>query len=207
MGVANFAGLLKAQTPRDDPDWELIETIFEAAQKCRTLLSSMIRNLRESGTDFYPLDLREVLTSAFEDARRQEKQAGACVRISEHWPGTPTMIRGDALQLREAFKNILVNALQAMPRGGDLSLVIEADPSESDVRIRITDTGEGIPEANLENVFHPFFTTKKNTGGGLGLSFAFRVIQNHSGRIDVQSNSGSGTTFTVTLPFPAEDGA
>jgi len=205
VGVANFAGLLKAQTPPDDPSWELIDTIYEAAQKCRTLLSSMIRNLREAGTDFYPLDLREVLAGALDDARRQEREAGACVHVSESWPESPMMIRGDALHLREAFKNILVNAFQAMPEVGDLSLVIEPNPSVGDVRIRIKDTGEGIPEANQEKVFHPFFTTKKNTGGGLGLSFAFRVIQNHSGRIDVQSGSGQGTTFTVVLPLPVED--
>jgi signal transduction histidine kinase len=93
--------------------------------------------------------------------------------------------------------NIVLNAIQAMPNGG--TLTIESGLRNEMLEVKIADTGNGIPEENRKKLFSPFFTTKKN-GTGLGLAITYRIIENHRGRIDVASEPGRGTTFTVKIP-------
>jgi signal transduction histidine kinase len=109
--------------------------------------------------------------------------------------------------LHQAFLNILVNARQAMPHGGRLTVETRSRPGNGPaIEIRVTDTGTGIPPDHLRRIFQPFFTTKAQ-GTGLGLAIAARAVEEHGGRIAVQSAVGRGTTFTIALPVtPAGDG-
>ncbi len=109
-----------------------------------------------------------------------------------------TAIAGDREQLKQAFLNLILNALQAMPDGGTLTIATELH--EAQAAILFIDTGRGIPPADLERIFNPFFTTRKE-GTGLGLAITHRIIQGNGGRIDVTSRPGAGTTFTVFLPL------
>lgn len=102
-------------------------------------------------------------------------------------------------QLNQVFMNLLVNAAQAMPGRG--TLTIKTLPLGNEIQVKISDTGVGIPRANLRKIFDPGFTTKGvGVGTGLGLSICYKILQDHGGRIAVQSEVGHGTTFTVTLP-------
>jgi signal transduction histidine kinase len=107
-------------------------------------------------------------------------------------------------QLNQVFMNLLVNAAQAIPEKGEITLrtgTADNADGEAMVFIAVSDTGSGIPPENLRRVFEPFFTTKPvGKGTGLGLSLAYGIIQKHGGRIDVTSTPGMGTTFTVFLP-------
>ena len=108
----------------------------------------------------------------------------------------------DVPQLKQVFLNLVTNALDAMPHGGTLAVTTARDGDF--VRIDFQDTGSGIPEANLSRIFDPFFTTKpavKETG--LGLSVSLGIIHSHGGTIDVRSEVGNGSTFSVRLPIPA----
>jgi signal transduction histidine kinase len=100
--------------------------------------------------------------------------------------------------MKQALLNLILNAIQAMPQGGTLtvSTALRKDAME----IRIADTGVGITEESRKKLFSPFFTTKRN-GTGLGLAITYRIIENHRGRIDVESEPGKGTAFTVRLPI------
>jgi len=100
--------------------------------------------------------------------------------------------------LRQAFLNLILNAIQAMDNGGVLTIV-SALRGDS-IEITVADTGIGISEENRKKLFSPFFTTKKN-GTGLGLAITYRIIENHRGTIDVASEPGKGTTFTVKIPI------
>jgi len=103
----------------------------------------------------------------------------------------------DAGLLKQAFLNLALNAIQAMPDGG--LLTVESGIKDGAIEVMISDTGIGIPEENRKKLFTPFFTTKKN-GTGLGLAITYRIIENHRGSIDVASGPGKGTTFTVRIP-------
>ena len=114
-------------------------------------------------------------------------------------------IAGNTGEMEQVFLNLIINALQAMPDdGGELDIAI--DRTEEQVIVRIEDTGEGIPEENLPRIFDPFFTTREETGGtGLGLSIIFGIVEKHNGRIEVDSDLGQGTTFTLIFPSIQED--
>jgi two-component system, NtrC family, sensor kinase len=112
----------------------------------------------------------------------------------------PSRIAGNTGEMEQVFLNLIINALQAMPEdGGDLR--IDIDCIDEQVIVRLQDTGEGISEENLPKVFDPFFTTREDAGGtGLGLSIIFGIVEKHSGRIEVDSEVGQGTTFTLRFP-------
>jgi signal transduction histidine kinase len=109
---------------------------------------------------------------------------------------------GDKDQIQQAFLAILVNAVEAMPGGGTLSLKTSSDTDRKKVKIQIQDTGSGISPADLPHIFEPFFTTKKEGKGvGLGLSVCYGIIERHDGKIEVNSVVGQGSTFTIELPL------
>ncbi len=111
-------------------------------------------------------------------------------------------VRMDRQKLAHAFMNILLNAIQAMPEGGRLTVRADTASASADgrrIRVRITDSGPGIAPANLDRIFEPYFTTKEG-GTGLGLALAYKIVQEHQGTIRAESQPGAGATFTVTLP-------
>jgi len=110
-------------------------------------------------------------------------------------------IYGDRHQLTQVFLNLVLNALDAMPRGGVLTITADKTEDGNFVDIGFEDTGVGIPEKYLDSIFDPFFSSKKNAKGtGLGLSVSLGIVKQHGGDIRVRSDVGVGTTFTVSLP-------
>jgi CheY-like chemotaxis protein len=107
-------------------------------------------------------------------------------------------VAGDPAELREAFTNLVLNAVDAMPKGGTLTLRTRV--ADGQVEVEVHDTGTGIPEHIREKIFDPFFTTKGPKGTGLGLSMAYGILQRHNGRIMVESEEGHGTTFRLLFP-------
>ena len=160
--------------------------------------------------------LEEILALFDNEARKNN------VRITTKLAELPK-ITADAGQISQALVNIILNAIQAMQKGGELTVktdvgeVIKLGTSGAEgeeeakpvpvVFIEITDTGVGIPEENLKNIFDPFFTTKEVGGTGMGLPITLRIIEDHHGTIRVKSQVGKGTTFLVTLPQSHEEKA
>lgn len=118
-------------------------------------------------------------------------------------------IEADDVLLKQVFINLFQNAVEAMPEGGDIRVVVSVKPlvesQRPEVEIEVSDTGIGIPEEKMNKIFHPFFTTKEN-GTGLGLSLVQKIILYHSGRIEVKSMEGRGTTFRIALPLRHQRG-
>ena len=108
-------------------------------------------------------------------------------------------IKGDSIQLKEAFHNVLINAIEAMEDGGVLQVETEYQPQSSQVQISVTDTGRGIPDTLRHKIFQPGYTLKEG-GSGFGLTIVQRTIRDHMGSIDLRSKEGGGTTFTIHLP-------
>jgi two-component system NtrC family sensor kinase len=123
------------------------------------------------------------------------------VNLTEKLAESLPQINGHSGQLQQVFTNLVLNAVQAMPGGGSLTVASEMVEDSKTVHISFTDTGVGISEENLDKIFEPFFTSKKvGEGTGLGLSVSYGLIKNHGGEIKVKSEVGQGTTFTVILP-------
>jgi two-component system NtrC family sensor kinase len=112
----------------------------------------------------------------------------------------------DANQVQQVLINIILNSADAMPAGGILTITTQAAPGDAYVQVQFADTGLGIPEKDLHRIFDPFFTTKGDKRGtGLGLAVSYGIIERHRGQIEVQSEEGKGTTFTVKLPLQASE--
>ena len=115
-------------------------------------------------------------------------------------PGLP-VVRGDYNQIQQSIINLIFNSIDAMPEGGKLLVATSYSPSDRKVSIQVRDTGCGIGKEDLPHIFEPFFTTKSEGQGlGLGLSMVEGIIERHKGSIDVASELGKGTTFTLKLP-------
>jgi signal transduction histidine kinase len=121
------------------------------------------------------------------------------VEVRRVFPEAPLSVLGDKSQLKQLFLNLLLNAVQSMPAGGMLTVEALRKDGPKAV-VTVADTGEGIPEENLDRIFDPFFTTKKG-GTGLGLSICYNIVKSHGGDIEVKSRVGQGTTILVSLPL------
>ena len=111
------------------------------------------------------------------------------------------MIKGDDRELQQCFLNLIFNAIEAMPDGGQLWIISKLKHDKKNVQVEIQDTGYGISKENLEHIFDPFFTTKgEGKGTGLGLSIVYGVTKNHKGNIKINSKVGEGSSFVLEFP-------
>ncbi len=148
------------------------------------------------------VDLNEVIDQALDLAGHYaELQA---VQVIKELDSSVPRLTGDFDQLRQVCFNLALNAIQAMPEGGRLTL--RTSVTDGQLKLEIQDTGHGISPENMRKLFTPFFTTKeKGKGIGLGLAVSHGIIQRHNGRIEVQSKEGVGTTFTIYLPLHQQE--
>lgn len=168
-------------------------------QRIRGILDSFVRFARPAQLALGEVSLPAVLSHIVELLRGEAQERG--VEVTVDVSSTIPTVLGDETLLSQVFLNLMINALQAMPKGGRLALT--ATPSDGSeipaVDIGVADTGVGIPNRDLPKLFEPFFSTKSD-GTGLGLAIAYRIVEDHQGDIRVSSREGLGTTFTVRLP-------
>lgn len=186
--------------PADGADRErfddLLGTIKEETGRLNRLVSDVLNFGRPANLNKRPIDLRAALDGVVAIVRAQAEDQG--VRIESEGPDAPVEVVADAQKLTSCFSNIVINAIQAMPEGGELRIAIE--PAGETVRVRFTDTGLGVPDDALDRVFEPYYSTK-DTGTGLGLAVTKKIVEEHGGRIRAASAPDSGTTFEVELPL------
>ena len=159
----------------------------------------MLTFSRSSSPQFKEFDLQQLVreTLAFIQPILQQRN------ILVEPPATDAVwIQGDSEMLRQMMMNLFMNALQAMPERGQLSVRVYSD-NDRGVRIEVEDTGIGIPAENISRIFDPFFTTHEK-GTGLGLSLVHQIVGKHQGKISAQSDFGKGTKFTINLPWRGE---
>ncbi|MGH7317146.1 MAG: hybrid sensor histidine kinase/response regulator, partial [Candidatus Rokuibacteriota bacterium] len=153
------------------------------------------------------VDLNQIVQQVLETTesiwRQDSRRRGVEIEVeTDLAPGLPR-VAGDPAELREAFTNLVLNAVDAMPGGGTLTL--RTGTTAGQVRVEVRDSGTGIPEHIREKIFDPFFTTKGPKGTGLGLSMAYGILQRHNGRITVESEESRGTTFRLLFPPTTSD--
>jgi two-component system NtrC family sensor kinase len=180
-----------------------LDTIAKQALRCREIVKGLLDFARQSDVRVTRTDVNAIIDSAVLLLQRQAVFHNVSIERRVD-PAAPRVLI-DPGQLQEAVTNLLVNAVDAMETGGTLTVETESAPATGEVRIRVADTGCGIPEQNLPFLFEPFFTTKKvGKGTGLGLAIVHGIVTGAGGSIEVATGS-SGTRFTIHLPLaPAE---
>ena len=201
--IRNPLGIItgSAETVRKHEDQKIREEmtryILEESKRINGLISSFLDFARPKEPKLMSCDLKEVLEKTLLLLSPQARTLG--VEIKKEIPQAPLQTSIDPDQMRQAFTNLGVNALEAMPQGGVLK-VTALENARDKVVIRFSDTGKGIPNELKAKVFDPFFTTKEG-GTGLGLSIAHRIITQHGGSLGVEGGEGKGSTFTIALPL------
>lgn len=183
-------------------DLEVIETAaLDSAQTVRRI-QNFAR--QQGNADFEAVDLNGLVRDAIEITRTRwlDDALSRGIKYSVDFEATELpMILGDGSQLREVFVNLIINALDAMPQGG--ALHVSSSRNGADSWVRFSDEGGGIPRRIRERIFEPFFSTKGASGTGMGLAVSYGIVTRHNGRIDVESEVGKGTAFTISLPLGA----
>lgn len=210
--VKNPLAVIKglAEEAAEDPDLddytiEALKTIRESATRANTIVTDLLKFARQSTPVIHRRDIRETLQSVFRLTEYLLRKGH--VTLHAELPDEMVMVTYDAQQIEQVLINLMTNAIQAMPDGGDLFVRLE--PGEEHVKITVRDEGTGIPQEYLGKIFDPFFTTKaEGEGTGLGLSVSYGIVSQHGGHIEVESEVDEGTEFTVLLPkAPVEAGS
>jgi len=183
----------------DEERLDVIRDLVSESERAQRIVRNLLDFARESEAEVDALDACEIVDETLRLAANQIKLSGTKVEreCQEHLPP----LHGDRQQLQQVFLNMVLNALEAMPGGGTLTISLGPDKSRERVSIRFQDTGVGIPEQHLEDIFDPFYSSRASgEGTGLGLSVSLGIIRQHGGHIHVRSKVGVGTTFEVLLP-------
>jgi two-component system NtrC family sensor kinase len=203
-GILMFANLIAEDRSLPQPKRDDAMIIVRETQRC----AEIVKRLLEFSRNSIPRKQHAFVEKIMDDtvALLEHQASLADIEIVRRYETGLPAIEVDPGQIEQVFVNIMVNACQAMPHGGRLTIAIHADYDRHFLVTTVEDTGHGIPRENLEKIFDPFFTTKDHPAGGvsgtgLGLSVSYGIVQNHGGRIEVASQVGKGTVFTVELPL------
>jgi signal transduction histidine kinase len=182
-------------------DEELAAAVERELKRIDSIICQMLSFAAQKPTAFKPVNVHDVLEVSL---RLLHHQINAkMISVTRDFKARPETIHGDESQLQQVVMNLLLNALEAMGINGTLTISTEAAKNEQGspmLKLSIRDTGMGITRENLERIFEPFFTTKKR-GTGLGLAISQRIVQEHAGKIEAQSEANKGSTFEILLPI------
>ena len=209
MGIEGNVSLMLLDTKESHPHHSMLREIEKNVQSCAQLTRQLLGYARKGKYDVVPLDLNQLIEETSNSFQRARKQ----IRIYRALAPDLRPVEVDAVQIKQVLYNLYVNAADAMPKGGELFLKT-SNLSYKDMRGRtykpkkneyvsmvVTDTGMGMDRRVLDHLFEPFFTTKETgKGTGLGLASVYGIVKGHGGYIDVESEQGKGTTFSIYLP-------
>jgi len=206
-GILTYIALLSKKMNTDEVDQRIradVQRYLQIMQaefhRCDAIVARLLDASHLPPASSRPVDVYEMVERSLTLVRsRMERQN---ITVVKKKGKNPRKILGDPEQLQQVITNVIVNACEAMPRGGRLTIAINNDDTDC-VRLVFSDTGCGIPKREMAKIFDPFFSTKSRRQGrnmGLGLSLVRSVVHQHNGKIEVRSKVGRGTTFTIQLP-------
>src|SRR6201998_509430 len=211
-GILTYAKLLRKWIDREDSGEsrraeirDALDLIALESRRCGDLVKNLLTFSRATPMNLQPANLNEVIDRSLRLVQHQLDLAGIQVQPQLD-PDLPPVVC-DAAQIEQVLLALIMNALDAMPQGGNLWLTTSFGHEPNQVRIVVRDDGSGIPPEILPRIFEPFLSTKETGRGvGLGLAISQSILERHNGNIEVQSETGRGTTFTVTLPWDEDNG-
>jgi len=200
--ISSYAQMLTKQMKEDKRLTPLLERITQQTFRASEIANGLLNFSRTSTTEFRETDLNQVIRDTLTLVEHQMKTAR--ITVAMELSGELPRIHGNPGKLQQVFLNLLLNAKDAMPQGGELRVATVAN---GHVEAVIADSGAGIAPEHLKRIYDPFFTTKsapkpgERRGTGLGLSVSYGIIQEHAGKINVESTLGVGTTFHLEFPL------
>ncbi|BBO68694.1 hypothetical protein DSCA_26240 [Desulfosarcina alkanivorans] len=218
-GIVSYPDLLLMDLPEGSPLSAPIETIKESGQKAATIVQDLLTLARRGVSTSEVLDLNRLIEAQQRSAEYKKLLSYyPDIRVSFHLAAELPNIKGSSVHLNKTIMNLISNAAEAQPNGGDIIVTTENLYMDRDlrgydtvnageyVRLRVKDHGEGISETDLDHIFEPFYTKKKmgRSGTGLGLAVVWGTVQDHEGYINVHSRPGEGTVFDLFFPLSRE---
>jgi two-component system, NtrC family, sensor kinase len=201
--ISSYAQMLSKQLQEDPQKMALMEKITRQTFRASEIVNNLLNFSRTSGTEFTEVNVNKIIRETLALLEHQLKTAR--VSVEDELNGNLPAISGNAGRLQQVFLNLFLNARDAMPAGGTLRIVTA---NGDGVSVAVSDTGSGIAQEHIQRIYDPFFTTKtspregqQNRGTGLGLSVTYGIIQEHAGKIRVESQAGQGTTFYLDFPL------
>ena len=203
-GISSYAQMLLADTSENDPRYDLLRKVEKQTFRAASIVNNLLEFARNRRQEHRPLVLARVVGEALESLEDRLRKAPVTVRWEP--PAESPRVVGGEEELHQVFVNLIGNALDAMgAAGGCLDLSVETAGDR--VLATVGDDGPGIPRAEQERIFQPFYSTKLASGGtGLGLSISYQIVRRHGGDLRVESEPGQGSRFVVELPRAAEEG-
>jgi len=203
-GILTNSSLLLEDFDKDDPRREDVEVMVNETIRCREIVKRLLDFARQTKPQKRLANINALIDNIILLVRNQASFRNITIekRLGDQLP--ELLIDPD--QVQQVFVNIILNAAEAMAKGGRLEVVSQLSRDGRSIAVAFSDTGPGIPEAHRERIFDPFYTTKEH-GTGLGLSISYGIIEQHGGTISVESTVGAGSTFTIQLPIVAEEAA
>ncbi len=200
--ISSYAQMLSKQLQGDPQKTGLLEKITRQTFRASGIVNNLLNFSRTSGTEFTDVDVNKIIADTLALLQHQFKTAK--IKVQDELADELPSILGNAGRLQQVFLNLFLNAKDAMPNGGTLRVT---SSNGEGVSVVISDTGTGIAQEHIHRIYDPFFTTKaspregESRGTGLGLSVTYGIIQEHAGKIRVESRPGEGTTFYVDFPL------
>ncbi len=206
-GILTYAKLLKKRLSREpNPNTEtisMLDLVESESRRCGEIVKNLMTFARPTSMNLEPSDLNAVIDRCVRLVQHQLKLKNIELHLNVNKDLSP--VRCDPGQIEQVILALVMNAIDAMPSGGNLTLTSRRAVNSSDVQIEVRDDGVGMPRDVLANMFEPFFTTKEHGRGlGLGLAISRNIVDRHGGRIEVASELGHGTAFTITLPLQSD---
>jgi len=190
-----YSHLIQKSLEPDDPKREDIALVISEANRAKEIVQGLLSFAREKKLRASEININDILEEVLSLVVNQSLFHN--IKIKKSFDQDPQAIVADETQLKQVFLNIILNAAQAMEGNGKLTISTIFDKKQ--IKIKIADTGPGIPPEVMGKLFSPFFTTKEK-GTGLGLAISYGIIERHQGKIDVETELGKGSTFVITLP-------
>ena len=200
--ISSYAQMLSKQLQGDPQKGGLLEKITRQTFRASEIVNNLLNFSRTSGTEFTAIDVNKIISDTLALLEHQFKVTK--IKIQDERSQQIPLINGNAGRLQQVFLNLFLNAKDAMSNGGTLRI---ATTNGDSVGVMVSDTGSGIAQEHIHRIYDPFFTTKtapregQPRGTGLGLSVTYGIIQEHAGKIRVESRSGEGTTFYLDFPL------
>ena len=202
-GILTNSSLLLEDLPPDDPRREDVEVMVHETIRCREIVKRLLDFARQTKPQKRLADINALIENIILLVRNQTSFRNILIEKQLH-DGLPEILV-DPDQIQQVFVNIILNASEAMTKGGTLTIKSAVTAGGQCLMISLADSGAGIPEEVRERIFDPFFTTKEH-GTGLGLSISYGIVEQHGGTISVESSPGNGSTFIIQLPVLTQEG-